>query len=150
MQVSKRSQYALEAVLYLALHMHTEHENIKAIAEKLGTSWKYLEQIFIILKRNGIVDSIRGAQGGYRLAKKPEEITAGGIIRALEGPLAPVPCVIEGPGRKLCERYEGCATRGLWEKIMHEINRTADLVSISDMAASYRKTEYEESGNFLI
>ncbi len=134
MQVSKRSRYALEALVYLAAFEGAEHESLKVIAEKLGTSWKYLEQIFMALKKAGVVESVRGPQGGYRLARDAREIGAGEVIRALEGPLAPVPCILEGKDRKPCALYEGCVTRTIWKRIMTDINKTADSISIFDLS----------------
>lgn len=133
MQISKRSRYALEALVYLAAYENAQHENLKMISEKLGTSWRFLEQIFMKLKRIGVVESLRGPQGGWRLGRAAEDITTGEVIRALEGPLAPVPCILEGPERKPCALYDGCVTRTIWKRIMTDIDKTADSITLSDL-----------------
>ena len=93
MKISTKSQYALEALMDLHLHAVDGQESLKNIAQRRGISEHYLEQIFSTLRKAGIVESFRGAQGGYRLAREPGSITAGEVIRALEGPLCPVKCV---------------------------------------------------------
>lgn len=150
MQISKRSKYALEALVYLAAFEGVEHESLKIIAEKLGTSWKYLEQIFMALKKAGVVESVRGPQGGYRLGRDASDIGTGEVIRSLEGPLAPVPCILEGEERKPCVLYEGCVTRTIWKRIMEDINKTADSVSIADLADKCKKPKLEKSEDFSI
>lgn len=133
MKISTKGRYALEAVLDLAIYSATVYESLKNVAERHGISENYLEQIFMELRRDGIVESIRGAMGGYKLARKPEEITAGEVIRAVEGPLALVSCISEHTGKNTCKRSDLCVTRILWQKISHEINKAADSVTIKDL-----------------
>ena len=81
---------------------------------------KYLEQIVISLSRAGLVKSVRGSQGGYRLAKAPEEYRAGDILRLIEGSLAPVSCLDDNVNQ--CPRSEQCATLELWKRLNNAIN----------------------------
>lgn len=136
MNISTKGQYGLEALLDLAVHGDGGHINIKSIAERQNLSEKYLEQIFSVLKRNGIVTSIRGAQGGYALAKRPEDITVREVLNALEGPLSPVACVVEGQHTS-CDRYDFCVTRTFWSKIMQELNRVTGEISLLDLSEFY-------------
>lgn len=136
MKISTRGRYALEAVLDLALHVSDGHESLKNISERTGISENYLEQIFAVLRKKRIVESVRGAQGGYRLARDAGKITAGDVIRALEGPLAPVSCLLDEDGEH-CSMLSNCVTKELWRKMMEELNETADSFSISDLMKSY-------------
>jgi len=136
-KISTKGRYGLEAVLYLAIQTPAGSESLKNIAQARDISENYLEQIFIKLKKKGIVESIRGAQGGYKLAREPKDITVGEVIRPLEGSLAPVACVKAGKDKKSCKRYEFCATRVLWNKLADELEYVADTVTIGDLAAMH-------------
>ncbi|HBQ64256.1 MAG TPA: AsnC family transcriptional regulator [Clostridiales bacterium] len=134
MKISTRGRYALEALLDLALHAGMETEQLSRVARRRGLSENYLEQIFMVLKEHGIVESTRGARGGYRLVKAPECITAGEVLRALEGPLAPVACVTSDPSRPACSRMGKCVTRALWIRIMEGLDEVTDTVTLRDLA----------------
>lgn len=136
MKISTRGRYALEAVLDMALHESDGHESLKNISDRTGISENYLEQIFAVLRRKGIVESVRGAQGGYKLTRPAEKITAGDVIRALEGPLAPVSCLVGGDAE--CGMVSSnCVTKILWGRMMEELNVTADSCTINDLVKSY-------------
>lgn len=104
---------------------------ISQIAARQGISDKYLEQIAIILVRNGYIRSIRGAQGGYILTKKPEEYTVGMILRQTEGTLSPVTCLDEEINT--CERATKCACLGLWTQLKDAIDQVVDQVTLADL-----------------
>jgi Rrf2 family cysteine metabolism transcriptional repressor len=144
MLISTKGQYALEAVLDLALKPQGSCESLKDLAQRREISESYLEQIFIKLRRHGIVKSIRGVNGGYRLARSPAEITAGQVIRALEGPFKPVLCRTEAKTR--CERYPLCVTRKVWERIESELDSVADGITLAMLAKKYNELY---SGNIL-
>ena len=105
MKLSTKGRYGLRALIDLALYSETEPVSINTIAERQGLSERYLEQLMALLKKNGIVKSIRGASGGYSLAKPASEISVGDILRALEGNLEPVDCGGLNP-------EEGCSASG--------------------------------------
>ncbi len=90
MKVTKRGEYALRALLALAFVHEQRTLNLREIAEQEKLPLKFLEQIMIVLKRNNFVESTKGKHGGYALSRLPEEITLGEIIRAVDGPLAPL------------------------------------------------------------
>ena len=115
MKISTKGRYALRLMLDLALHEQSGYVPIKAIAERQDISDKYLEQIISILARAGFVKSVRGAGGGYKLAKTPAEYTVGMILRLTEGSLAPVAC-LEGE-ENTCPRQDSCATLTVWKKL---------------------------------
>ncbi len=133
MKISTRGRYAIEAVIDLAIFSGNDHESLHNIAERRKISENYLEQIFIDLRRNGIVKSIRGAHGGYVLARDAGKITCGDIIRSTEKKFSPVDCIAEGKNRKDCSRFELCPTRMLWEKMRDSINEVADSVTVNEL-----------------
>lgn len=137
MKISTKGQYALEALVDLMMHAADGQENLRNVASRRGISEPYLDQIFNTLRKAGIVESIRGAQGGYRLARDAQTISAGEVIRAVEGSLAPVKCVnsrLEDENR--CPMYGWCVTRTLWAKVAIEIDDTLDGVKLSDLLDS--------------
>lgn len=144
MKISTKGRYGLEALLDLAIHSTDGHVNIRSIAERCGKSEAYIMQIFILLRKAGIVESIRGAQGGYRLAKEPANITVGDVLNVLEGPLAPVACIIPDT-KQPCDRYDNCATRAVWEKIMDSLNNLVTAITIADLLKSYSEANYRQA-----
>lgn len=141
MKISTKGRYGLEALLDMAIHISEGHTSLKSISERQGMSENYLEQLFVSLRKNGIVESIRGAQGGYRFAKPTDEITVGEILRALEGPLSPVKCVVN---RSCCDRFDFCATRTLWGKLMNNLDELVDGITITDLIQDYRNMNSED------
>jgi Rrf2 family protein len=144
LKISTKGRYGLEALVDLALHADEGHVNLKSIADRCGLSETYILQIFLKLRRAGIVESVRGAHGGYKLAKEASELTAGMVLTALEGQLAPVDCIVEDTDQP-CDRYENCSTRELWEDIMVTLNNAAGAVTIGDLVACYHQLEIEET-----
>ena len=134
MKLSTKSQYALEAMIDLAVHALGSPESIGSIAGRRGIPVHYLEQILVTLRKAGLLSSVRGAQGGYLLAKPPQEITAGHIIRAVEGPLCPVKCL--PGGQKDCPMQSICPTRGLWAEVTRSLDSVVDGVTLADLAQS--------------
>lgn len=139
MKVSTKGRYAIEAIVDLSIHSRQNLENLKNISDRLDISKNYLEQIFVSLKKNKIVDSVRGPKGGYKLARDAKHITAGDVIRAVEGSLTPVNCVKEEKCNHPCGSYETCVTRVLWENMMNTINKVTDEITINDLAEAYEK-----------
>lgn len=131
MKISTKGRYALRLMLDLALHEQSGYVPIKAIAERQDISDKYLEQIISILARVGFVKSVRGAGGGYKLAKTPAEYTVGMILRLTEGSLAPVAC-LEGE-ENTCPRQDSCATLTVWKKLYSSINGVVDGITLQDL-----------------
>lgn len=131
MKISTKGRYALRLMLDLALHEQSGYIPIKAIAERQNISDKYLEQIISILGRAGFVKSVRGAGGGYMLAKSPSEYTVGMILRLTEGSLAPVAC-LEGD-ENTCPRQESCTTLSVWKKIYAAVNDVVDGITLADL-----------------
>jgi Rrf2 family transcriptional regulator, cysteine metabolism repressor len=133
MKLSTKGRYGVIAMYDLATQYGKGPVPLKLTAERQNISEHYLEQLMAGLRRAGFVKSIRGAQGGYELTKDPALITVGDIIRALEGPIAPVDCVIEDGPSDYCCRSESCITRGIWVKIRDSISNVVDSITLADM-----------------
>ncbi len=131
MKISTKGRYAVRVMLDLAVHNTGEYIKVKNIAERQEISEKYLEQIIAILNKAGYVRSVRGAQGGYRLAKDPSEYTVGMILRLTEGDLAPVACLATEENE--CERCDTCETLTVWKQLQDAINNVVDHVTIADL-----------------
>ena len=136
MKISTKGRYGLRAVLDIA--MHDEASSVSSIAARQFISENYLERLIAMLKKAGIVNSLRGAQGGYVLARSSEEISVGEVLRALEGDLNPVDCSeLDGSG-EFCEGADTCVTKFVWKRISDSINQAVDNLMISELARDGR------------
>lgn len=129
MKLSTKGKYGLYAMFYLAQHEGSGPQPLKAVAE-IGVPEDYLEQLLGNLRRAGLVTTVRGAQGGYQLAKPPEDITVGDIIDATEGPLTISECISD---EGCCHRSGECRTRRVWEYLSNSINGLLQSISLRDM-----------------
>lgn len=132
MKISTKGRYAVRILLDLAIHNTGEYIKVKEIAKRQEISEKYLEQIIAILNKAGFVKSVRGAQGGYRIAGDPSEYTVGMILRMTEGSLNPVACLDDAVNE--CERCDCCETLEVWKRLADAINGVVDGVTIADLA----------------
>ena len=146
MKISTKGRYAVRLMLDLALHNTGECIKVKEIAERQSVSEKYLEQIVGVLNRAGYLVSVRGAQGGYRLARDPKEYTVGMILRLTEGSLAPVACL--DIGAVVCERADTCETLEVWKELYDAINQVVDGVTIADLVE--RRQQHLENLDYSI
>lgn len=137
MKLSTKGRYGLKAMFELALHYGEGPIPLKNIADNQRISEHYLEQLIAVLRKNGLVKSVRGAQGGYMLIEEPKNITVGSIIRVLEGDIAPSDCVIEDSN--VCDRESKCVTKLVWLKIRDSINTVIDSITLEDMLEDYSK-----------
>lgn len=135
LKLSTKGKYGLKAMFELALSSNGEPVSLKYIAKKQGISDQYLEQIFSILKKAGLVKSVRGAQGGYYISKKPNEITVADILKVLEGDMAFTECLLD---KDLCENFDSCATKYVWAKIKESIEEVTNSISLQDMVDDYK------------
>ena len=131
MKFSTKSRYALRLMAELARYAPGTTVSLKEISERQNLSLKYLEQIVTALTRSGYLRSQRGNNGGYRLAKRPEDYTVGDILRVMEGPLNPVPC-LEGDSNP-CVRCEDCTVLPFWKGFAKVINEYVDSVTLQDL-----------------
>ncbi|MGQ9625977.1 MAG: RrF2 family transcriptional regulator [Anaerolineae bacterium] len=132
MRFSAREQYGLRAMAKLAQCYGQGPVPLAEVAQAEDISLDYLEQVVIPLRRAGLLVSLRGARGGYSLAKEPASVTVGEIIRALEGTIVPIKCVTEEQCAP-CDRQETCVTRSVWEKVRDILAKTLDSTTLSDL-----------------
>ncbi|MDD4715488.1 MAG: Rrf2 family transcriptional regulator [Oscillospiraceae bacterium] len=137
MKISTRGRYALRMMLDLALNDQGKYVTIKSIAERQEISRKYLEQIITVLSRAGYVKSIRGSQGGYKLARPAEEYTVGMILRLIEGSMVPVACMEDEPNQ--CPRCDKCVTLDLWKQLDKAISGVIDHTTLADLAEKQKQ-----------
>ena len=132
MKLSTKGRYGLRAMIDLARYSEVEPVSINSIAARQNISERYLEQLVALLRKAGLVKSIRGATGVYILAKDAAEISVGDILRALEGSLEPVKCAAfyseEG-----CMASDGCVTKYVWQKINDSINETVNQMMLDEL-----------------
>lgn len=131
MKISTKGRYALRLMLDLAINHTGSYIPLKTVAQRQNISDKYLEQIIHQLSKAGFVQSARGAQGGYRLART----TVGEILRTVEGSLAPVSCL---DCKTPCDQVDSCITIGLYKKIQQAIDGVVDHTTLHDMISDYR------------
>lgn len=129
MKLSTKGKYGLYAMFYLAQHVGDGPQPLKAVSA-IGVSEDYLEQLLGSLRRAGLVTTVRGAQGGYLLAKAPEEITVGDIMDATEGPLNLSECLADG---SCCKKSGQCESRRVWEYLSESINQLLQSITLRDM-----------------
>ena len=132
MTISTKGRYGLSFMVDVLEHQNDEAVRLKDSAARLELSEKYLEQIAITLSKAGLLQSSRGAHGGYRLVRNPEEYAVGEILTVLEGDLAPAPCAAE-EGTP-CDRKDICSNSILWEKINDAVHSVVDNVTLADMS----------------
>lgn len=137
MKISTKGRYAVRVMLDLALNNTGECIKVKEIASRQGLSEKYLEQIIAVLNKAGYVKSVRGAQGGYRIAREPQDYTVGMILRLTEGSLAPVSCLDAESNE--CERCDTCETLEVWKELYRAVNDVVDNVTLADLVEKRRK-----------
>ncbi|MSQ23583.1 MAG: Rrf2 family transcriptional regulator [Chloroflexi bacterium] len=135
LQVSERAHYGLRAMTELAKAYGDGPLTLNKIAEVEHMPAGYLEQLAMPLRRAGLIEGRRGAHGGYQLARDPASVTIGSIMRALEGPVAPVECLTEQYVVGTCEREIGCASQGFWQRMKLVVDQAMDSVTLADLCA---------------
>ena len=135
MKLSTRGRYGIHAMYDLACNYNAGPQPIKAIAERQSIPEAYLEQLFAALKRDKLVNSLRGAQGGYTLSRAPAQITVGDVLRTLEGGLNLVDCLLE---EDTCGKSCACPSRIVWMKIRDGLNAIVDGMTLQDMMDDYK------------
>ncbi len=142
MKISTKGQYGTRALLDLALHYGEGPLLIKDIAKRQGISQHYLEHIFIRLSAAGLVNSTRGAKGGFALAKPPAQIKISEVIQLMEGSLAPVQCV-DDP--KLCSRAASCVTRDIWADMKTAMSKVLESSTLQDLVERHSEKEQAQA-----
>jgi len=133
MKLSTRGEYASLAILDITLAQDGGPVKIREIGARQGIPRKYLENILLTLQRSGIVRSKRGAHGGYYLARPAGAITVGEVIRAMDGPLAPIGCVSVSAYEQ-CPREGTCGLKWVWQEVRDSISDILDHTTFADVA----------------
>lgn len=144
MKLSTKGRYGLRALIDLAQYSEEEAVSIASIAARQNISESYLEQLVAKLKKAGLVVSIRGAQGGYRLARPADTVSVGDVLRALEGNLEAVECSAhtdEG-----CQGADLCVTKYVWQRINESIARTVDEMMLDQLVEESKKARQKCKG----
>jgi Rrf2 family cysteine metabolism transcriptional repressor len=143
MKLSTRTRYGVRAIIELAASQGEGPMQIKVIAERQDISVKYLEQLMAILKSTGFVRSIRGAKGGYILAKPANQIKLSDVFNALEGPVTTVECV---ENENYCAKAADCIARQVWAEVQRAIDgvlQSKTLQDLVDWAKDKRNISYQ-------
>lgn len=149
MKLSKRGEYGLKALIDLAASDKDDVIRIRELAEREQIPIKFLEQILLSLKNAGLLQSRRGMNGGYYLARPPEEITLGQIVRTLDGPLAPIRCVSQmAYERCVCENEQTCGLRMVMLDVRNAISEILDETTLAQAAqrGSHRPAHTDATG----
>lgn len=144
MKLSTKGRYGLRALIDLAINSENEAVSISSIAARQNISESYLEQLAAKMKKAGLVTSMRGAGGGYRLAKAAEDISVGDILRTLEGNLDAVEC----PGLKEengCQGADICVTKYVWQRINDSIAEAVDDIKLSRLIEESKKIKSQHN-----
>ena len=136
MKISTKGRYGLRILVDLATHDAEKPRLIRDIAESQGISEKYISRLVIDLRKAKMIRSIRGVNGGFHLAKSPEDITLLDVLEAMEGPLSIVDCV-HTP--KKCDKNMNCAAREIWAGLNEGIRDLMRGVTLADVLTAYEK-----------
>ncbi len=149
MRLSLRGEYALRALLVLGLDDSQKVVRMQAISEEQNIPKRFLEHILNDLKSGGFVESKRGMAGGYRLARRPEEIPLASVIRHIEGALAPVSCVSERFYEKCsCPDESRCAIRSVMKEVREAVVKILERVTLAELCARSRQLKAEPLSPF--
>jgi Rrf2 family cysteine metabolism transcriptional repressor len=137
MRLSTKGEYASRAMLELSLHYEKKPLHIRDISKAQDIPQRFLEQILLQLKRAGLLRSRKGPAGGYSLAKPPGEINVAEVIRAMDGPLAPIDCV-SVTAYEVCPHERTCSLKGLWKEVRDVIAEILERTTFADLAEKAR------------
>lgn len=140
MTISTRGRYALRVLIDLAEHPTSHFIPLKEIAARQEISLKYIEKFMPFLVRAGMVVCASGKGGGYRIAKSPDSIRVGDVLRVVEEELAPVSCLV--PGAKPCPRAPYCKTLGMWKGYYDLTTAYFDGIKLSDLVGVSHEPDY--------
>lgn len=138
---STKGEYAALAILALSFHTNRSPLQVKVIAQKEKISVRFLEQVMSLLKKKGLVESVRGPHGGYRLARSPDQISFGDVLQAIEGPIAPADM---GLGRKEETRLGSVVLREIWAEANDVLQAHLNAINFEDLCDKKREREESE------
>jgi len=148
--VSQKCQYAIRAVFELARRHGQGPIKISDIAEAQAIPLRFLEVILSQLRRVGLVQSRRGAEGGYLMAKRPDRVTVGEIVKFMEGPQVPVACMTNKDAQEGCILYGNCVFMGMWRRVAEAVSDVYDRTSFQDLVDDATKMRSTASLTYSI
>ncbi|HTK07291.1 MAG TPA: Rrf2 family transcriptional regulator [Ktedonobacteraceae bacterium] len=148
LRVSTKGEYGVRIMVDLARHYGGRPRSLNDISQAESLPLAYLEQLVKLLREAepALVTSTRGAHGGYKLSRPPEQITMGEIVRILEGPIAPMICATEGEMSQICNYLDSCKTKYLWAKVRDAVAQTLDSMTLADLLA---ESSNEHNAHFI-
>ncbi|ADG05344.1 RrF2 family transcriptional regulator [Kyrpidia tusciae] len=146
MKLSNRTEYGLRALVTLAERSGGAPMSTRQIAEIEGIPEPFLDQIMVLLRRAGIVKSVRGVNGGFLLAQSPDRVSVGEVVRVLEGSLLLIGCVDEENGDMWCERTPICHTRKVWVKLNEGITKALGSLTLAEVVETEEPTSQAQAG----
>jgi len=154
MKISYKGDYAIKALLFLAVKKEEQKSGYYQLSEISKTQdipVKFLEQIMLILKRAGYVNSHRGKNGGFEISRDPEKIKLGEIIRLIDGPISPIACISKS-GYKYCDFEDkfhySCVLKGIWADVRDAISSIVDNITFKELAEREKKLRHEKEKEY--
>ena len=141
MRISTKGRYGLRILIDLATHDPEKPRLLKDIAQSQLVSEKYLSRLVLDLRRAKLIWSVRGAKGGFYLARSPETITLLEILETMEGPISVVACATSP---EKCNRHALCPMRNVWQRLNNDIREVTEKLTLEDILDSYRTQNAEE------
>lgn len=145
-KISTKGRYGLRAIVELAVSSVNQQVPLNTIAENQNISVSYLEQLFSMLRKAGLVKSIKGAQGGYILGDEPRNITVGKVLRTLEGDLS----VIDESNNENNDCMQYCIRKNVWDKINSCIDKVVDSITLEDLVDDYHRLKGADNYMYYI
>ena len=151
MKISTKARYGLRALVDLAVHSTGEQVPLIYIAKRQNLSINYLEQVFSLLKKNGIVKSVKGAQGGYMLGRETSHITVADVIRAIEGDIIIVEEEIKRSDTTLLyQNMQECLQKQVWDKITESVCKVMEEITLEDLTKDYQTLMHDDLNMYYI
>ncbi|TET53105.1 MAG: Rrf2 family transcriptional regulator [Actinobacteria bacterium] len=138
MRFTAKTEYAVRAIIEIALLDKDRPAQVKEIATRQAIPERFLEQVMAALKKDGLIESTRGSQGGYRLARSAEQITLADIIQAIEGPMQVIECLSEDLRNQKCEQVDLCAVRDVWKGVQSSLLEALDSITLAKLLEKYQ------------
>lgn len=148
MRFSAKGEYGVRAILDIALYGERSPVRVREIARRQAIPMRFLEQVVASLKKGGLVESYRGARGGYRLARPAKEISLADVIQAVEGPIALVECI--GEEVSACDQVSICVIRDIWQDVQDSVLEALDSVSLESVCRRKIKRDNEGASMYHI
>lgn len=138
MRFTAKTEYAVRAIIEIALAENNKPAQVREIATKQAIPERFLEQVMSALKKANLLESIRGAQGGYRLSRPVEKITLADIIQAIEGPMKVMECLNEEHEDNKCDHARACGVRDVWKDVQSVLLEALDSITLEKLLSKHQ------------